>query len=222
MSGRLTSSDGSQLLRLRWPTGETTRLTNDLSDYAGVSVAGDTVVTTRLHTQSGLWVSDSSGTSPRQVGSDVDTVLGDSGLAWAEGSRVIYSASLAGGVGLWSEDLTSGEAHLIVADAHGPSTTVDGRTLVFVRLQSEKAALWRADSSGAHAFQVSDHINSLSRGNIAPDGSAVDYLSQESGTQSVWTVNLSGGPPHQVSRLRSNAFPGSIARRPICLAAVCE
>jgi Tol biopolymer transport system component len=205
-SGSLALAERSQLLRLRWPTGETTRLTNDLSDYAGVSVAGDAVMSTRLRTQSGLWVSDSSGTSPHQIGNDVDAVLGDNGIAWAEGSRVIYYASLAGGMGLWSEDLTSGETHLILSDARAPSTTADGRTLVFVRSQGDKPpALWRADSSGSGARQVLDAL--ITRANIAPDGSAVFYLSQQSGVQSVWTVNLNGGPPHQVSRLRSNASP---------------
>ena len=162
-------------------------------------------MTTRLHTQSGFWVSDSSGISPRQVGSDVDAVLGDNGITWAEGSRIIYDAILAGGAGLWSEDLTSGETHLIVADARAPSTTGDGRMLVFGRLQGGKFALWRADSSGVHAHQVLDAITS--RASIAPDGSAMYYLSTQSGVQLVWTVNLTGGPPHQVSQLRSNPYP---------------
>jgi serine/threonine protein kinase len=59
----------TQLWRLSYPEGQLSRLTNDLSDYVGVSLTADrdSFVTKRSDTRVSVWVGDGSGT----IGADV-------------------------------------------------------------------------------------------------------------------------------------------------------
>jgi Tol biopolymer transport system component len=191
-------SGTSQVVTVGLRNGEMTRLTNDLATYAGVSVAGDAIVTTRYQTNSGVWVTDETGHSARQVRRDAPSEFG--GLTWAGNTRLIYGAALAGGVGVWSTDVASGASELVVPGARNPSTSADGRTLVFSKSGRE---LWRADGDGSHAAHIADLFGVAAQ--ITPDGSKVFYISSQSGTQVVWVADLAGGHPRQITTLNVSA-----------------
>jgi hypothetical protein len=70
---------------------------------------------------------DADGNSARAIGTDLAAELGP--LAWADETRVVYAANLAGGTGLWLHDLATGVSQLIVPGGTQPSTTADGRTI---------------------------------------------------------------------------------------------
>jgi serine/threonine protein kinase/Tol biopolymer transport system component len=189
-----------QLLRIQVPGGRITKLTNDLNQYGGASLAGETLVTTRWQTRSGLWTADADGNSARAIGTDLAAELGP--LAWADETRVVYAANLAGGPGLWLHDLATGVSQLIVPGGTQPSTTADGRTIVFNRSRDGKSQLWRADSNGTHAALVLGVTATLPA--VTPDGSRVLFVSQQSGIQSPWIVNIDGTNGHELLRMRSN------------------
>jgi Tol biopolymer transport system component len=189
-------SGPKQVVTLGLQTGEMTRLTNDLAMYGGVSAAGDAVVTTRYQTNSGIWVTDSAGQNARQIGRDVPTQV--RGLSWTGNARVVFDATMAGGAGIWSVDVTSGSADLVVPAAVLPSATADGRTLVFHKAGNE---LWRSDADGRNGVRIA--VGSLSQ--IAPDGSRVFYISGQSGIQTVWVVDLAGGQPRQFTTMSALA-----------------
>jgi serine/threonine protein kinase len=187
-----------QLLSVRVPDGKTTRLTNDLNEYAGASVAGDLVVAARQETRAGLWLADESGNNARQIGQDVPST--HRSLAWAGESHVIFEADLVGGAGVWSTDVSNGTSQLLTAYGFQPSMSADGRTLVFTR-QRNGQELWRADGDGTHATQIAGaYGNSPS---VAPDGSAVFYTSAQSGLQSTWLADLHGGSPREFAHVFS-------------------
>ncbi|MDQ9476215.1 hypothetical protein RF074_11500, partial [Serratia marcescens] len=52
-----------QLFRMSYPGGRLSRLTNDLSEYTGISVTADRdgLVTSRRETRVGIWVGDGTG-----------------------------------------------------------------------------------------------------------------------------------------------------------------
>jgi Tol biopolymer transport system component len=186
----------SQIVRVRPPSGELSRLTNDVNEYAGVSVAGDAVATAERQVQSSVWVADASGSGVRQVGRDVPAELAPRGsLAWAGSGRVIYFASLAGGSGLWSLDLSTKVPQLIVPEGKTPATSADGQTLIFMRGVGT-LQLWRADLDGRNAVEIPGAVGFTP--SIMPDGSAIFYGSLVSGSQAVWKADLRGtGAPHQ-------------------------
>ncbi len=184
-----------QVVRVGLRSGEVTLLTNDLARYGGVSAAGDAIVTTRYQTTSSLWVTDASGRNARQIGRDASS--GVSGLCWIGASQLLYTATMADGSGLWSLDTGTGASALLVPNAATPSMSADGRVLVFQKGRE----IWRSDPDGRNASRV---VTGFSP-SIAPDGSRVFYLSSQSGAQTVWVVDLAGGPPRQFTTLTANA-----------------
>jgi len=178
----------SQVVTVDLLDGATTRLTNDLATYAGVSAAGDAIVTTRRLTNTSLWVTDAAGHSPRQIGRDLPSAF--FGIGWSGNARILFSATLAGGEGLWSIDL-AGTSAFIMPGGYFASTSADGRTMVFLR----ESELWRADADGRNAARIVRGQNPQ----ITPDGSKMLYISGQAGTQSLWVADLAGGQPRQFS-----------------------
>ncbi len=185
-----------QVVRLDLREGTLTKLTNDLASYGGIALAGDAVVTTRYERRSSFWIADATGRGERPIGREMPTPFGT--MAWAGPSRLIYSARLAGGSGLWSMDVATGDSHLIVPNAGAPSVSADGKILVFAKGRE----IWRADADGTHAVRLNDALGSFPR--VAPDGSRVYYISAQSGLQSTWVVDLAGGAPRQFSPVQSS------------------
>jgi serine/threonine protein kinase/Tol biopolymer transport system component len=179
-----------QVVTVNLLDGATTRLTNDLATYVGVSAAGDAIVTTRRQTNTGLWVVDAAGHSPREIGRDFPSRF--SGISWSGNTHLLFGATLAGGEGVWSIDV-AGTPDLIVPGGFFVSTSADGRKLAFLR----DSELWRADADGRRVARITRGQSPQ----IAPDGSKVFYISGQSGTQTLWVVDLAGGQPRQLSTM---------------------
>jgi Tol biopolymer transport system component len=198
MSG--TESGPPQVVKVALDSGEATPLTNDLAAYGSVSLAGDAIVTTRRQGSSGLWLSDAAARGPRQLGRDVPSLF--NGLTWAGPARLLYQASLAGGVGVWSTSVEDGSSTLVVPGGAEVFASADGRTLVFTRSGRE---LWRADGDGGHATRVPDAV--ASGLGLTPDGSLVFYISTQSGKQVGWVADLAGGPPRPFTTMEVTSAP---------------
>jgi Tol biopolymer transport system component len=184
-----------QVVRLDPSSGEIARITNDVNEYAGISAAGDAVASAQRAIQSSLWMADAVGNNARQLDRDVPAELAARGtLQWAGPARLIYYAVLAGGTGLWSLDLATNASQLIVPEGKTPSVSADGRTLVFMR-GSGTVRLWRADADGRNAAEVPGALGFTP--SVTPDGSAVFYVSIESGHQRAWKVDLGAGGAHE-------------------------
>jgi hypothetical protein len=186
----------AQVARVRLSDGAITRLTTDLDAYSGVSRAGDSLVTTRDEVRKRFWVGDGAGRGFTPAGSEAVSNEGDFRIAWTEANTIAYAASLAGGSGLWTTDLASGASQMLVPAVSRVMATADGHTIVFDRGR----ALWRADADGTHASQLPGATGSLTA--IAPDGSAVFYVSGQSGLQTAWTTDLHGGTPQPFVNIR--------------------
>jgi serine/threonine protein kinase/dipeptidyl aminopeptidase/acylaminoacyl peptidase len=200
----LVESGPSQVVTVDLRNGDVTRLTNDLARYAGVSAAGDAIVTTRYLTTSGLWVADATGRNARQVGRDVPS--GFAGLSWAGNTKLLYQAAMAGGAGVWSAEIAGGAPGLVVPGGAPVATTADGRMLVFSKPGNE---LWRADTDGSHAARIVVGFAA----DVAPDGSKMFYQSVQSGIQTVWVVDLAGGQPRQFATTTVSALsPPAVSR----------
>ena len=186
-----------QVARVRLSDGAITWLTTDLDAYSSVSRAADTLATARQEVRRRFWVGDAAGRDFTPVGSDAVSNQGSRRIVWTGPNTITYVASLVGGSGLWTTDLASGALQLLVPGAEAVLATADGRTIVY---EDGENHLWRADADGAHAFQLPGaKSNGLAA--IAPDGSAVFYISSESGLQTAWEVSLRGGTPHQFANV---------------------
>jgi serine/threonine protein kinase len=160
------STGPAELWRLTLPGGELTRLTNDLAMYFDASRAGDAIVTSRYERRSSLWLADAAGHGARQIGREVSASPARA-LAWA-GTRLLYSASLAGGAGVWSTDVVSGASALVVpTDSWARiSTTADGRTLYYAKAGD---GIWTSGADGSHSAKVPNAGGTEPA--VTPDGS---------------------------------------------------
>jgi Tol biopolymer transport system component len=193
----------AQLWRLTYPGGGLSRLTNDLSDYSGISLTADraTLVTARSEVSVAVWVGDGSGTRGAEVVSPA--VFHGSPefahVAWAA-EQLLHATTVNGQASIAAVVPVRGEAEETVATGLYPAPTSDGRTIVFVRREAgDRTGLWKVDADGRHAIH-------LVPGNAAwpvvtADDRHVIFISTRSGVQAVWIVSIDGGPPTQLANV---------------------
>jgi Tol biopolymer transport system component len=201
VTGAVEDGAPNQLWRLSYPGGQLSRLTNDLSNYMGVSLTADggSLVTGRSDVLAGVWVGDGSGTGGAEV---VPLALAPepqfAGVAWA-GERLLHVTAAKGhpSIAAFTGRTMSDE---IVTRGHTPTSTPDGRTIVFMSAEShDRAGLWKVDAGGGHAVQL---VSGDARWQvITPDGRRVIFVSSRSGVQRLWSVSIDGGAPTQLTNV---------------------
>ena len=146
-----------QLWRLAYPSGDLSRLTNDLSTYRGVSLTADrdAFAVARTEDQVDIWIGDSAATSGRDVAPAVQPMMANgSSLAWAP-DRLIFTARTSTGTGLSQLTPENAASDQVLADADAPSVSADGRTLVYLSRASETLnTLWRTDPNGGRPTRI--------------------------------------------------------------------
>jgi len=184
-----------QLWRLSYPDGRLTKLTNELSDYAGASLSGDgdQLVTERREARISIWVGDAAGKAGKLIVPPTPSNAPVARMAWA-GDRLLYFVGAGGRrsvMGVGSE----GAPQEILSGADYPSATSDGRTVVFRVLGTDgRSEIWRADADGRGRTKLADGSNPL----VTPDDRSVIFYSSQSGVQTPWIVPIEGGQRRQI------------------------
>jgi serine/threonine protein kinase/Tol biopolymer transport system component len=186
----------AQLWRLSYPDGKLSRMTNDLSSYAGVSMTSDgrALVTGRSERRVGLWVGDGTGTSGTEVLPIPNSAV-NYHVLWA-GDRLLYTSSSA----IASMLPGRGTPEEIISKGTSPAATSDGRTIVFTSGETgARAGLWKADADGRRAVQlVPGNADSAV---VTPDDRQVLFISARGGVRTPWIVSIDGGTPTEVVHL---------------------
>lgn len=202
LCGAVEAGAPNQLWRLSYPGGQLSRLTNDLSDYDGVSLTADrgSLVTGRSDVRVGVWVGDGSGTRGADV---VPLAPGPwsgvgSGVVWA-GERLLHLTTANGHTSI---AVITGRAisDEIVIRGLSPAATSDGRTIVFVSTETgDRAGLWKVDADGRHDGRLvsGDAVWPV----VTPDDRRVIFVSNRSRAQTLWSVSIDGGPPTQLANV---------------------
>jgi Tol biopolymer transport system component len=188
----------SQLWVLSYPDGEWSRLTNDLANYASLSVSADrqSLAVARWESRVAISVLDGPGTFTDLIpaGPFVGT-----DFAWA-GERLLYAllSPVDNVPTIWARRPGDASAQELISNAYSPVATPDGETIVFMRVDESRRGIWRADGEGRGAIEVGAAIgNPVS---VSPDGRQVVYLSNDSGVQAAWKLTVGGGKPTQVTQ----------------------
>ena len=161
----------SQVWLVAYPDGHARRVSNDLSNYAGLSLArdGKALVTVRSEQRSTISIMPIGGGEPRAItiGSGADD--GVQGLAWMPDSRIVYTSSTAGNLDLWIMNGEGGNRVQLTtssADDLLPLATADGRYIAFVSERDRERGLWRMDADGNGQVRLGSDV--LTRSSSGP------------------------------------------------------
>jgi Tol biopolymer transport system component len=197
VSGSLEEGAPSQLWRVSYPDGRLSRLTNDLSNYRGVSVAAGsgTLVTGRTEYQPEVWFGDASGKATGEV-VRLASAPALTELAWA-GERLLYTSLSEGHPSVAA--ITPGRsAHETVAQGNSPAATSDGHLIFFVSAGTgDTAGLWRVDADGTHPTRLV--AGEVFTPVVTRDDRKIIFSSPRNGLQTLWSVPIEGGTPTQLT-----------------------
>lgn len=179
-----------QIWLVDYPTGETSRFTNDLTDYdqccLEIGADGNSLVALQTTTLSDIWVAGGDGSEPKQVTSGEALGLG---LDWI-GNRIIATNPRFQWVSM-GPDGSGGTPLTNDSDPHLTlSACPDGKHVVYTSLHQGKNELWRAEADGSSPLKF--NLDGIVGGAVcAPDSSSVVYMSDTA----LWRIPFEGGPP---------------------------
>ncbi len=187
----------SQLWRLAYPSGVVTRLTNDLGSYMDVSLtaARDSLVTTKTDRRVAIWVSDASGANAKEVVPATQSSGTIDNVTWAA-DRVLFTSTMGGHRSIASVGQDGGTAQDVVTQGSFPTTTSDGRTVVFRSTDPTRLGLWKVTDGGRPAQLTAGLINFP---RVTHDDRSVVFTSFRGDTQSLGMVSIDGGTPVQLT-----------------------
>lgn len=202
-----------QLWFMTWPGEKLSRITNDLSDYSGISPAADSnsLVTVQRNHLSDLWVVPyrTGGRSQRMTPNN-DRRDGLHGLDWTLDGHLVFTSLECDREQIWSMspdgsqryNLTTAESS--ISNNHSPAVSPDGRSVVFVSDRQGSTRIWRMDIDGAHPTPLTDGHDDLDP-QVSSDGQWVIYSSVSSGKRTLWKIPLAGGTSTAVTDLPAEA-----------------
>jgi len=185
-----------QVWRLSYPAGETERLTNDLNNYASMSLAADanTLALVQSDTQANIWVAPA--TDPGRLRA-VTSGAGKSDVAssWTPDGRIVYYSTASGTYDIWITGLDGGPPQRLTGNARinqGPVVSPDGRSIVFLSDRTGAPHLWRMNLDGSDQRQLTNGASGEQNPQFSPDGRWLVYRTAF-GRASVWKMPATGG-----------------------------
>ena len=200
-----------RLLLIATASGERRWLSNPPADSVGdnlpiFSPSGDSIAFVR-ETELGrrIHILKLAGGDPRQLspsGHDIRR------LAWDHDGQTLVFWSDRDGTGLWRLSIVTGEAEPIPGVGEGagdPSVSRLTGRLAFTQVLLDQN-LYRVDLRSRDKAPLQLLSASTRRdvqGDISPDGSRIAFVSTRGGTAEIWTSQLDGSAPAQLSDLRT-------------------
>jgi serine/threonine protein kinase/Tol biopolymer transport system component len=206
-----SSSIGTQIWFLPYPSGQALRITNDLNGYGEVSLGltSDlgTIATIQQANSSSIWI-----TAPNEDESRARQILKTNipeSVAWTPDGKLVYASRTGENWDIWMVNRDGAESRQLTADAfidQQPTVSPDGRYVVFQSNRSGSRNIWRIDADGNNPKQLTDGSYVDESPVCSPDGRFVIFMSTRSGTSAIWKVGIDGGAPVQLTNTPSK-FP---------------
>jgi Tol biopolymer transport system component len=202
----LVASDmtsGSQIWQVAYPSGDVSRITNDLNTYVGVSVSSDgkTIATIQAENTSHIWVApDGDMTRGKEVSRG--RTDGQAGLAWTPDGRIVFSGALSGRQQIFVMNADGANVQQLTRDdqagAAQPAISPDGQYVVYQKVKAAEIGIWRVGIDGANPLALTSGGFDV-QPVFSPDGRSVYYNTPAAGTPHMFRVSIDGGTPAKVS-----------------------
>ena len=199
-AGLSLGDPNQQIFQVDYPSGEITRITNDLNGYGtesfGLTADSSAIATVQNTITSNVWLADANGGDAKQITQEV--IAGASGIS-AAGTKFAFTES--NGQGVWLADET-GAPPVRVSMEHDlalhPSISPDQKHVAYYSFHENKVNIWVSDSDGSNPHQVttgnSDHYPTFL------DDKTVAYLHLANGRIQLYRIPISGGTPTVVTK----------------------
>jgi len=191
----------NQIWYIPYPSGEPRRVTNDLINYSGLSIAAETgkVVTTQSTKVSRLWLVPENNTEQaiQTASVGIDNFSEKLGLNWLPDGKLIYGSRASGNADLWMMNPDGSNQKQLTVDntlEGQPTVSADGRFIAFLSNRSGRYNIWRMNADGTQLQQLTSGAweNSPS---FSPDGKWIVYNGVYEEKPVLWKVPAEGGAP---------------------------
>ncbi len=187
--------------------GKARRLTNDMSDYKGLSLPSNvrSMVTVQRQTLINIWLAPKmTPDRPTQLTTGAGRYFD---LAWTPDGRVLYASDASGSADIWERQTTSTEQLQLTAGAsrnYGPAAAPDGSFVVFHSNRSGNWQIWRMNRDGGNQTSLTNGNEESNWAQVTPDGKWIVYEHFGAGTlTTVWKRALDGGEPVRLTKTLS-------------------
>ncbi|MDQ3817076.1 MAG: protein kinase [Acidobacteriota bacterium] len=191
-----------QLWQVSYTGGKAERVTSDLNEYHGVSLARDgrTIISVQVNRATKIWVApEGDANRAKQVASEVGLSFG---LAWTRDGRIVFSSMTGGNlnISMMNQDGTNKRQLTVGAgENYHPAASPDGRFIVFSSSRSNGFNIWRMNSEDGGDLKQLTAGGSDFYPYCSPDSRWVVYEHRSDGVPTVWKVSIDGGEPVQLS-----------------------
>lgn len=199
----------SQVWHLSHPGGEAHKLTNDLNDYVGMSLAADanTLAVVKMEKQASIWIAPNNNTDrvrPVTSGPKADDQVALS----PDGSKIVYRSNASGASDIWIVNADGSDPRQLTANSGinvGPVVSPNGRQILFLSDRPEFLSadrnrvphIWQMNIDGSDQKQLTDG-DGEELPQFSPDGRWVVY-STIGESNYVWRIPAGGGQPVQLT-----------------------
>ena len=195
-----TPGEAFMIWRISYPSGEATRLTNDLNWYPLISLTKDAnqIAAVQMEISNNIWIMPEFDASRAKQITKGRNLVGSP--AWTPDGKIIYPYKVPGGGDLYLLDPANGGRKQLTADAGtnvDPMVTPDGRYVVFRSDRSGAPRVWRMNVDGSDPRELT-HDHEVGSVTVSPDGQWIAFtLCLNKCT--VWTLPIDGGTPVQLT-----------------------
>lgn len=201
----------SQVWRVTHPSGEASRITNDVQDRdrssLGVTADGRTLVTVTLQRLSRIETIPAGGdiSGPARLTAAEASQEGLWGIASTPQGRIIFSSFEDGQSDIRIMNADGSGRQRLTSDAFAdglPAVSPDGHHVVFTSNRPRGGTvfrLWRMDIDGGNLIQLTAGSGYMPH--VSPDGRWVVYnsWSASEGMSSLWKITIDGGDPGRLT-----------------------
>jgi serine/threonine protein kinase len=194
ISARERPTSQHQLWRITYPDAVVRRLTNDLSEYEGVSLAGENIATVRVNRSWQMWVTSVDNSAP-----PVQITTGNGfphGMTWTPAGKIVYSSAAQERLNLLQVDPDGSnpdQLPLNVGDNYNPVASPDGRYILFSSNRKGSFNIWRVNSADGSELKQLTFTDGNFYPAVSSDSQWVAYDQQIDLKLSIWRVPLEGG-----------------------------
>ncbi|MDT4969296.1 MAG: hypothetical protein QOJ64_4033, partial [Acidobacteriota bacterium] len=191
-----------QLWHLAYPGGEERRISNDLSDYRGVSLSSNSgaLLTVQRQTFTSIWVLQKGVAQPMQITSGAGRYFD---LSWTPEGRILYASDVSGNADIWEIGADGTGQKQLTAGAgrnYGPVSSPDGRYVLLHSNRSGVWQIWRMNRDGSNPLPLVRGNEESNWPQVSPDGRWVIFQHIGAGTlATLWKVSIDGGTPERLT-----------------------